>query len=347
MDDAGSGLRGLRAKHSPKLRVAVRDHYDIEGLDGGSDLGGSSNLNLLVAGDNGRFVVRVYRPYVTAARLDDIQHVRRVLGANGVPCSEVVPTRDGKPWIVWEGRLVEVERYVASDAKMDSWERVEAGLPLLGRIHSLLETVTISADGRRPVFANHIAPEDALGGTLRGTRRIRGWGPTPNELRLAEAAEDLAHQVSAAEQDSVPAIPRQLVHGDYWDNNVFFRDGRVSLVNDWDFMGERARIDDLALTLFFASATLRDDHSSDEAQLERLRSLVNAYDQGLERSLSRVERAALPLALARQPLWSLGVWVALLDDESRARQHAAGMMGDVTWASGIMRGLDRWQAAFA
>jgi homoserine kinase type II len=346
MDDAAGGLRGLRATLSPELFEAVRHCYGLDGLAGNVDLGGSSSLNLLVADDHGRNVVRVYRPYVTAARLADIQLARHELAAGGVPCAETVETRDGHPWIVFDGRLVEVERYVERDANMDSWERLEVGLPLLGRIHTILQTVAVGADGRKPVFANHVEPPDVLDWTRRGTRRIRGWTPSPAELRLADAAEELAHLVYVAERDLVPALPRQLVHGDYWDNNVFFRNGRVVLVTDFDFMGERARIDDLALTLYFTNASFSDDPVSGD-RVSRLRKLVDAYDQGLDHPLSSVERATLPLALARQPLWSVGGWIAWLDDEEQARRHAAGVYQDVEWALRIVREADRWQAAFA
>ncbi len=346
MDDAGGGRRGLRAAPSPELFEALRDGYGIDGARGWRDLGGSSSLNLLVLCDNVRYVVRVYRPHMTAARLADIQLVRRHLAAAGVPCSLPVPMRDGRSWCVAGARLVEVERFIAWDEAMDTWERLGSGLGLLGRIHTLLRGVEVSADSRTPMFANYIAPQEALGGTLRGTQRIRGWGPSPAEARLANDAEELARLVAAAEQDLAPALPRQLVHGDFWDNNVLFHAGQVALITDLDFMGERARIDDLALTLYFVNSTFADDPLSDDS-LGRLRALVAAYDQGLADPLSGAERAALPLAIARQPLWSLGGWVVLLDDKGLARQHAAGMVNAVGWALRLMRDLDRWQAAFA
>jgi len=346
MDNAGCGLRGLRATPSPELFEALRNCYDIDSGNDAVDIGGSSSLNLLVANDNRRYVLRVYRPYITEARLGALHLVRRELATRGMPCPEVVATRDGQPWIVLDGRLVEVEHYVEHDADMDSWERLETGLPILGRIHTILRDIKIGTDARRPLFANHIESHDALNRTLRGTRRIREWNPSPAERRLADAAEELAHLVSSVERDLVTALPRQLVHGDFWDNNVFFRDGRVVLVTDFDFMGERARIDDLALTLYFTCLKYAEDRLSDD-RLRRLRGLVDAYDSGLVDPLTNAERAALPLAIARQPLWSVGGWVALLDDEESARRHAAETCWEVEWALHIVREVDRWQAAFA
>jgi homoserine kinase type II len=345
-DDAGGGLRGSRATPSARLSELLRQRYGLDHTDETRDLGGSSNLNLLVTAAAGRYVARVYRPYVTPSRLEAIQQVRRELANRGVPCAEAVPARDGEPWIVGDGRLVEVETFVERDGDMDSWERLELGLPWLGRIHSVLRGVEVSPDGRTPLFANHIEPCDTLAWTLRGTRRVRGWGPSRDELRLVEAAEELAQRVADAERDVVSSLPRQLAHGDFWDNNVFFRENRVVLVTDFDFMGERARIDDLALTLYYTNSTFSEDPVSDD-RLARLRRLVDAYDRGLDDPLTRVERAALPFALARQPLWAIGGWLALLDDEERARRLAAEMSWDVEWALRLMRDAGRWQAAFA
>jgi Ser/Thr protein kinase RdoA (MazF antagonist) len=72
-------------------------------------------------------------------------------------------------------------------------------------------------------------------------------------------AEELAELVTQAETRLVSRLPRQLVHGDFWDNNVLFRGGRVVLLADFDFLGERARIDDLALTLHCARCDLDSD----------------------------------------------------------------------------------------
>lgn len=347
VDNAGNGQRGLRATPSPELFEALYKYYLIETGKDAVDLGGSSSLNLLAADNHRRYIIRVYRPYVTEARLGLIHLVRHRLTAHGLPCSKIIASQDGHPWIRFSGRLVEVEEYVDHDGKMDSWERLKAGLPLLGRIHTILRNIEDGGDARKPLFANSIEPFDALPRTLKGTQRIRAWNPSPEERQLAHTAEELAHLVGRAEQDLVTLLPGQLVHGDFWDNNVLFQDGQVVLLADFDFMGERARIDDLALTLYFALTSFT---SLDEAvandQLWKLRELVDAYDSGLDNPLTTAERAALPLAIARQPLWSIGGWVVLLDNEASARRHAAAMNREVEFALHIVHEVDRWQTAF-
>jgi homoserine kinase type II len=333
-----------RALVSPRLFAALHEHYGIPTGAARHDLGGSSNLNLLLGDGARRYVVRVYRPWVTEARLADLQLARRHLAQGGVPCAPPIPTRTGESWIRVDGRLVEVEPYVEHDAKMDSWARLEAGLPLLGRIHSLLRPLAVSAAGRNAPAANYIPPQDVLSGTRRGIARLREWSPSPGELQLAAAAEELAQLVDRA-QRGIEDLPRQLVHGDYWDNNVLFRAGRVVFVGDLDFMGERARIDDLALTLYYTNSTFADDPVSD-ARIHRLRGLADAYDAGADAPLSPAERAALPVALARTPLAFIAM-IAVVDSEPGARRLAAEMMADIAWALVIMRDLAHWQSAFA
>jgi hypothetical protein len=75
--------------------------------------------------------------------------------------------------------------------------------------------------------------------------------------------------------------------------------------------------------------------------------LVASYDAGLEVPLSAAERAALPVAMARQPLSSIEGWVARLDDQAAARRHAASVEPELAAARQLMAELARWQDAFA
>lgn len=345
-DNAGSGIRGLRASPSPKLFKILRDCYGIDVEENAIDLGGSSSLNLLVYNAINKYVIRIYRPYVTQARLEDIQRIRHQLTNGGIPCSEVIATLDGQTWTMFDGRLMEVEYYVVHNSKMDSWERLLIGLPILGRIHTILHNIKVCDDTRKPMFANHIEPQDVINKTNDGIKRIRAWdNKSPSEIQLADSAEELAHLLSRIERGIVEALPRQLVHRDFWDTNVLFQNDQIVLITDFDFMGERARIDDIALTLYFTCLEYYKEHSSED-YIERLCELVDAYNTGLDYPLTRAERIALPLAIARQTLWSIGVWVALLDDEKLARQHANEVVWDIEWAIKIIHDLDNWRSAF-
>jgi hypothetical protein len=70
------------------------------------------------------------------------------------------------------------------------------------------------------------------------------------------------------------------------------------------FLGS-LHINDLARTLWCARCDL-DAEGGPVEELVRLGRLVGGYDAGLEVPLAAVERAALPVAMARQPLSSIG-----------------------------------------
>ncbi|MFI6324106.1 phosphotransferase enzyme family protein [Nonomuraea sp. NPDC050556] len=325
MDDAAGGLRGSRAVVSAELAEFLRATWGVWPV--GGDLGGSVNLNLLVSDGRSRRVARVYRPFVTGGRIGALQAVRNHLARRGVPCVPVVPSLLGNPWEVFQGRVVEVEPYVAALDRMNTLARVRTGLVVLGRIHTLLQAFSVEPSAADPRFANYVAADGLVDAVGIGTRRIRAWGPTPAEARLAGLADRLAETLSGHEREP---FPRQLVHGDFWDNNVGFRGEQVTLVTDFDFLGERPRVDDLALTLYFTSL----DITRDPAHLS---ALVSAYETGLDTKLSPRERAAIPYAMARQPLWSIAVWVALLDDEDLARRHLAATAAELDWALHLLQ----------
>jgi hypothetical protein len=83
-------------------------------------------------------------------------------------------------------------------------------------------------------------------------------------------------------------------------------------IADFVFMDERALIDDLALTLYYADTELGLAGSTD--RIAALGPLVHAYTSGLDHPLTRPEREALPWVIVRQPLRGIDGWVAVLDD---------------------------------
>ena len=70
--------------------------------------------------------------------------------------------------------------------------------------------------------------------------------------------------------------------------------------------------------------------------------LVDAYDTGTTEPLSPNERMALPLAIARQPAWSVGRWVPYLDEEN-FRRHAREAMSEFAVAAKVLSEVESWQ----
>lgn len=340
MDDAGGGRRGERPSISAELVEFVAANWRLRPAATAVELGGSVNLNILLDDGTTAVVGRVYRSHVKRRRLESVQAVRRHLAAAGLPFVAPLPTIDGAEWAEFGGHLVEVEPFVASDSRMNTLDRLIRALPTLSRIHDRLALLSEDLDAPDPEFSNYVAARSVRAATAEGTARIRSWNPTAREDRLADDADALADRLGALSA-SRAALPEQLVHGDYWDNNVLFAGDEIALVTDLDFLGRRPRTDDLALTLYFTSLDIVDITSVPGL----LRDLVDRYESGLDQPLSEDERLDIPLALARQTLWSIGVWVAKLDEEASARSHLAGTADALRWGAAVANDCGRLQAA--
>lgn len=323
-----------------QLDQQIANHFGLTATQPFVDIGGSSTLNLRLETTSGAFVIRLYRRWMTPARLRAMQAARRHLAGVGIPCLTPVPARDGSDWIEVDGHLVEVERHIAFDSKMDTWGRLEQGLPLLGRLHDRLASLDLPIAGRLAPASNSIDQEQFVEGVRQGAACLRDVHTSDEELVLADASESLAERVADAERD-LDTGPRQLVHGDYWDNNVYFLDGEIVLVADLDFMGARPRIDDLGLTLYYTNSTFADDQVS-RARVADLGRLVRAYDSSLARQLSDAERLAIPLAMART---AIGFIAQMTDADSDEGIHtlARELVLDFRWVQALLDDLGGWQ----
>jgi Ser/Thr protein kinase RdoA (MazF antagonist) len=274
--------------------------YGIELAEPIRLLGGAYSENRHVLAMDGQWVARIYASWTDRSRLTGLRAVRDGVRAAGYPCPRPRSTGPGDPFAEICGRLVEVEEYVESDATMDTAARFTIALPLLGRMHALLADLPPIPGAVTAPYCNHIPAERLVEETAPAIATIRRWSLAKDEATLLALAEQLTRRLQAVRPD----LPQQLVHGDFWHNNVLFRGSEVAAVLDYDFVGVRPRIDDLALTLFFVNEHLgRADRS--RRRLDLLRDLVAGYDSGAKVPLSPVERRALPAAIARSPLFFL------------------------------------------
>lgn len=281
---------------SPELLDFVTEAYGLS-VTSPVDLGGSFNLNVLLD----QRVLRVYGPWVGSERLADLQQIRGALLRRGVPIPHLVPAVDGSTWCRFGDCVLEVEHYVAGSA-MNGVERLRTGMFQLARLHTLLAELD---SAHPPPLANHLPQERAVEATAAATTSIREHDPSPIDERYCQVAEELAALLP------VHDLPTQLVHGDYWDNNVLFRDETLVAVLDFDFAGVRPRVDDVALPLGYLMQTGQ--------PVSEIRDLLAAYDAGADQPLTAPERQALPFAMARAALFFLQYH--LLPADPAHRQH--------------------------
>jgi homoserine kinase type II len=331
-----------RASLTPELMDAVRERYGLSWDGEPRDCGGV-NLNVhLPAGDGGH-VVRVYAPWTSSDRVAAIQAVRRSLIDAGLPFVRPVDTLSGGGFFAFDGRVVEVEPFCAGENM--TIDQLPVGAQTLAHVHDALRTIDGGPHAREAANPNHVSAEIALAWTVQGAEAIRHERVSDDELRTADAAEELAHALRPLELELAGGLARQLVHGDFWDNNVLFRDGEVAVLLDLDFMGERPRVDDLALTLYYTNSTLAMDGRDDE-RLPVSAAIARAYLAATQQPLAGAECDALPLALARTVLCFIGM-VPLITSEASRRRHVRLSAPDVAWSLDVVRNLDRWRSALS
>ncbi|WP_162606266.1 phosphotransferase [Jiangella asiatica] len=286
-----------RAAATAELLELVRREYPLNEVTLVRDLGGNFNLNLQVATDQGAMVVRVSPEWVEADRLAAVQAVREYLRGRTWPIPETMRTRSSRSWARLHGCLVEVEHYVEPrGTSMTTWPAISAGIQWFARLHDDLRAAPASPAATHPPMANHVEADAVLDPTIA---KIRTWNLSAEETTYVAAAEALASRLG--QESPAVDLPRQLVHGDFWATNVYLAGDQLTLLLDLDFLGERPRIDDLALTLFFINEHLgRNDTSP--SRIAALRELVDRYDATLTTPLSPAERTALPYAVLRTPL---------------------------------------------
>lgn len=337
--------RNLKYPGSAELSDEIARRYALGPLRGWQDLGGSWTTNLRLDLDDGARVARIHNGWMSPERLTGLQSVRRAMATAGIPT--VVPFADpsGASIVTLSnGRLAELEPLVHWNRRMNTPDLLRTGFAMLGRIHDVLRTRTWPHALRTVPHANHVHSSEAAALTSDGAERIRRW-QDPALERFADDVVSHVDAVTAAEAELADGQVDQLVHGDFWDNNVLFADDRLTAVIDFEFMAARWRIDDLALAIFFF---FLEPHRGlpDDQDRQLVRDLVDRYDSASTLPLSPHERLALPLAIARQPAWSVGRWVRILDDDG-AREHARNAAAEFPVASKVLADLAEWQSALA
>ncbi|NDL58860.1 phosphotransferase [Phytoactinopolyspora sp. XMNu-373] len=291
-----------------------------------------------VSAAQGAFVVRVSPEWVDVDRLTAVQAVREHLRGQGWPIPQTIRTRSDRGLAPWRGRLVEVERYVEPrGTSMTTWPAINAGIRWLARLHEDLRAVSASPAAANPPMANHLEADAVVAPMIAG---IGAWNLSPEEASYLKAAERLA--VTLTEESRGFELPRQLVHGDFWAGNVYISGNQLTLLLDMDFLGERPRVDDLAVTLFFINEHIGRDDTS-QARIATLRNLVDFYDAAVTVPLSPTERAALPYAILRTPLTFLRD-LAYLGPSSRL--ELTTLRGpEYEWALNLLE-TPGWRTAF-
>lgn len=249
-DNSYNGTRGERAVLNPRLQSFLIAEYNLDEKSEFTDLGGGSNLNLKVSHCNKDYVIRIYRQWSNRCRIEAIHKLQKNLSRE-IQIPRKLKTKDGEMLCESQGRIIEAEIFLTYSEKMNNWDMLGRGMYTLGRIHSLLQDEQCGLQEEDNKYTNYIGLTDLDYKIKKACERMRSWDNlSDNEREVIDVSEQLCKLVLEHPYE----LPKQPVHGDYWDNNVLFENGCISFVTDFDFMGIRNRIDDLALTFFFTDA---------------------------------------------------------------------------------------------
>lgn len=325
---------GPRASPSPAMVAEVAAHYRLGEAVALRDLGGTYHLNLLLHTSHGRYVLRAYRPWVVEARLDLIQRVRAQLPASGLPAVPAVTAPDGSRVLRYDGRLIEVEHHFPNAGGADSWSRYESALPLLGRLHDALADITAGVVEPAPAVHNYAEPAAAAAGIAQ-TRAVVAARGASDAVAACDAAAEYMARIQTWWDEGGRLLPRGAVHGDFGADNLLYRDATPAAVLDFDFLDVHERSFDVAYSLYWAFERVEGDQSPADRSWHRVGDLLDRYSSAARTPLTPAERRAMPMQLARVPLYWFAE-AALVPDPVAAVRQRIPTLAVARWL------LDHW-----
>lgn len=308
MNLPGNTPIGTRASIDHDLLQSLEAHYAVGPIQTSRDLGGAYNLNVYLHTTTGNYVARVYRPWVKAGRLNAVQGVRAWLGERGIPTIQPLSTIDDATFAIVQERLIEVEPYIAHSTPQETWTFYEHAFLLLGHLHNALAQYPQPGAMPPPMVENYATPDLLREWTTITLQKLqqaedqRGKEATyvtEKALRIIEPLQEQWRQMKAH-------LPLQLVHGDYGTGNLLWTNRGIAAVVDFDFLAYHERIFDIAYALFWMFTRMQPGSAAQDWAWQRASGLIDVYNKVNHAALSQEERLALPLEIARVPLY----WIA-------------------------------------
>lgn len=299
---------GPRATFTDELHFYLERTYDIGSITATNDLGGAYNLNVLLTSARGHFVVRIYRPWVTPPRLEEVQRLKRYLHAQHLPVVLPLAALSSRAVTSYEGRVLELEPFVPNDGAAESWERYKKAFALLGRLHSALTEWPAAATLPAPNVENYGTPETLLVWTEATRKRVQEISG-PNALKAVALCEEsfvILEELQHWWSMNAHHMAQGLIHGDFGVGNLLWHDNKVVAICDFDFAARHERVFDLAYALFWMFERLEPTQEYARRSWHRIPELLAHYDAVSTFPLTLEERLALPFEMARVPLY----WVA-------------------------------------
>lgn len=272
--------------------------YDIGGVKSCKGIAeGVENSNYMLVTDTGTYILTLYEKRVSPDDLPFFLGLMEHLSGHGVPCPLPVAGKDGDKLRRLSGRPAAIFTFLDG-----MWPRrptadhcaglgdAIARMHLAGADFPLARANNLSVDAWRPLFAQSAEHADAVKPGLAG---------------------ELTAELDFLEANWPTDLPRGVIHGDLFPDNVFFQGGRVSGLIDFYFACTDQFSYDLAICL--NAWAFEPDGAFNATKARRM---LNGYRR--VRHFSDAELAALPVlargAALRFLLTRLYDWVHTPED---------------------------------
>jgi Ser/Thr protein kinase RdoA (MazF antagonist) len=233
----------------PDLRDALQSSFGLR-LSGEPRrlTGGEESANWRVRSDTGDLVVRIRPSWRTTAEVRWIDELTTFASRELPEVACPLRAASGGTFVEWEGHCVSVYRYAEGNPlDEDDEAQRDAAARLLARVHATIQRFPERDD--RPVES----PEPLL-----------SFRPRQEPAELNDRELDAWYAALAGE-------PRDLIHGDFYPDNIIWDGTRISALLDWD----EAHVDYMNQEIAWAAWEF--SHEDDAIDSEWASAFLKAY----------------------------------------------------------------------
>jgi Ser/Thr protein kinase RdoA (MazF antagonist) len=253
---------------------------------------------LLARPDGARAVLQAVSSIFPPEMHDNIAAVTERLAAAGMLTPRLLPTRDGRPYLLAAGgglwRLLTHIDGVSFDVVAGA-EQARAAGELVGRFHTAVDGLKHQFIGMRVGVHDtprHLARLDEAIATHAGHRLFAEVAPLAQAIRAGAAA-----------LPPLPPLPPRICHGDLKFNNILFAgrtppdDARAIALIDLDTVGPLSLAYELGDAWRSWCNRAGEDDVNAVLDLEIMSASLRGYTAGLGRDLTADERSGLLLGV--------------------------------------------------
>lgn len=272
---------------------------------------GTIHQTRLLKTARGDYALRIYR-YIDREPIEREHALIAYMRKQDIPAVAPLPLPGGETLLERDGGFYALFPFAVGHqvSRHELTTKIAAAMgTFLSEVHRALRHYPQEYVRRRTLT---VAPTDTLAKIERIEATIHSRSPLDEMdqhviVRLIEKRQQLAHTSSHARDLS--QLEHQVIHGDYQETNLFFEDGKVSAIIDWDQAYVAPRAWEVVRTLHLALKL--------DAQL--CQAFLDAYRTGIPLPLTDLDLAATVYAEKRtHDLWAYEA--IYLEGNDRVRQ---------------------------